>query len=192
MNHHDHYKLALYHWNQLIQEACDFANIELPAECQSYLLLTLIRYMQNEALAEQAFEMSWQHESQSVARKPFQLLKTRADHCLILAGLFPARLERQEIRIGHYIKMGRECFSRLATQVAADDSALYNKLSDLFVDMVDILVTIRAFNGSPAMPLIQALELWSDTGSKTAYQALTLNRRSIPLNEVFISQAYKH
>lgn len=192
MTHPDHYKLALYHWNQLIQDACDFANIDLPAECQSYLLLTLVRYIQNEKLAEQAVEMDLRYESQAVAKSPLQQLKTQADHCLILAGLFPARLDRQDIRISHYIKMGSECFSRLAELSGGNDRIIYEKLSALFVEMVDILVTIRTFNGSPAMPLIQAMELWSDTGSKTAYQALTINRQSFPLNETLASSSYKH
>ena len=192
MEHNSHYKLALYHWNQLIQDACDYANIDLPAECQSYLLLTLVRYIQDEELAEEAVGMDLLYESQVVVKNQFQQLKTQADHCLILAGLFPAHLDRQSIRISHYIERGRERFARLSELVENNDRLIYKKLSASFVDLVDVLHTIRAFNGSPTLPLIQAMEFWSDTGSKTAYQVLTVNRQSIPLNESLIDCAYKH
>lgn len=192
MPHTEHHKLALYHWNQLIQDACDYAKIELSAECKNYLLLTLVRYIQNDDLADEAVQMTFFSESQNVVKNHFEQLKAQADHCLILAGLFPAQLNRQSIRISHYIKLGSECFTRLSQFVSDEDRQLYDNLSASFVELVDVLYTIRAFNGSPAMPLIQAMELWSDTGSKTAYHLLTCNRTSIPLNETLVDHNYKH
>lgn len=192
MPYSSHYKLALYHWNTLIQDACDYANIELSSECHSYLLMTLVRYIQDEKLAENAIEMDLLSESRTVVKNELLQLKTQADHCLILAGLCPAHLDRQSIRIGHYIQWGSECFARLSELVDNNDQFIYQQLSRSFVDLVDVLYTIRAFNGSPEMPLIQAMELWSDTGSKTAYQILTSNRQSVPLNETLINNAYKH
>lgn len=192
MQDSNHYKLALYHWNTLIQDACGYANIELSGECHSYLLLTLVRYIQDEKLAEEAIEMDLLNESQSVIKNQLQQLKTQADHCLMLAGLCPAHIDRHSIRISHYITLGRECFARLSELVDNNDRLIYQQLARSFVDLVDVLYTIRAFNGAPEIPLIQAMELWSDTGSKAAYQVLTSNRQSIPINETFIEQAYKH
>jgi len=188
----EHDTLALYHWNQLIQEACDYTKIELSLDCKNYLLMTLVRYIQNEDLADEAVKMTFFSESQSKVKNQIELLKTQADHCLILAGLFPAQLNRQSIRISHYIKLGSECFVRLSQTVDDEDRRIYENLSTSFVELVDVLFTIRAFNGSPAMPLIQAMELWSDTGSKMAYQLLTCNRTSIPLNETLVDHSYKH
>lgn len=192
MKDNTHYKLALYHWNKMIQDACEYAKIDLSGNCHSYLLLTMVRYIQDEKLAEDAIKMDLSHNSRVVRTNQLQQLKTQADHCLMLAGLCPAHLDRQSIRISHYIKLGSECFARLSELVDNNDRIIYQQLSHSFLELVDILYTIRAFNGSPEMPLIQAMELWSDTGSKTAYQVLTSNRQSIPLNESLFDQAYKH
>lgn len=192
MHQDGHTKIALFHWNQLIRQACEYSKINLTDDLQSYLLLTLVRYIQNEDLAENAIAMHLSSQSQVVVKNRQQLLKTQADHSLILAGLFPAQLERQSIRISHYIKLGSDSFRHLSNLVADNDRVIYEKLSESFVQLVDILHTIRAFNGSPALPLIQAMELWSDTGSKTAYQQLTINRQSFPLNETLANCAYIH
>ena len=192
MNDNTEYKLALYHWNQLIQDACDYTHIELLPESHSYLLLTLVQYIQDESLTEQAVEFDLLFDDPRSNPNHQQQLKAQADHCLILAGLFPAQLDRHSIRISRYVNLGISCYQRLSQLVDNDDRYIYEKLAQSFVELVDVLHTVRSFTGSPAMPLIQAMELWSDTGSKIAYQALTSNRQSIPLNETFIDQAYKH
>lgn len=187
-----HTKLTLYHWNQLIQDACDYANINLKTETQGYLLLTLVSYIQNESLAEKAIALDLRFES-TPDEPNYQLqLKAQADHCLILAGLFPTHIARQSYRISHYINLGAKNFQLLSELLDGNERIIYQQLADTFVELVDILHIIRCFNGSPAMPLIQAMELWSDTGSKTAYQILTTNRQSIPLNEALIDSTYKH
>jgi len=192
MNDNTEYKLALYHWNQLIQDACDYTSIELLPECHSYLLLTLVRYIQDESLTEQAVEFDLLYDNQQLSQNHQQQLKAQADHCLILAGLFPAQLDRHSIRISRYVNLGTACYQQLSQLVDNNDRYIYEKLAGSFVELVDVLHTVRAFTGSPAMPLIQAMELWSDTGSKIAYQALTSNRQSIPLNETLVDLAYKH
>ena len=192
MNDNTEYKLALYHWNQLIQDACDYASVELLPECHSYLLLTLVHYIQDESLTEQTIEFDLLYDNHQLNQHHQQQLKAQADHCLILAGLFPAQLDRHSIRISRYVNLGMSCYQRLSQLVDNNDRYIYERLAGSFVELVDVLHTVRAFTGSPAMPLIQAMELWSDTGSKIAYQALTSNRQSIPLNETLVDQAYKH
>ncbi|MDH5393218.1 MAG: hypothetical protein OEY11_08545 [Gammaproteobacteria bacterium] len=187
-----HTKIALYHWNQLIQDACEYANIELKPETQGYLLLTLVSYIKNESLAEKAIALDLRFESEPSQPNYQQQLKAQADHSLILAGLFPAHIARQSYRISHYIKLGSDNYQTLSDLMEGNDRIIYRQLAESFVELVDILHIIRCFNGSPAMPLIQAMELWSDTGSKTAYQILTTNRQSIPLNESLIDCTYRH
>ena len=207
MQQPDHYKATLYQWHQLIQEASDYSSIWLEPEIESYLLLTLVQYIQNDHLAEEAIAMALpthilsaekfstdmlSNESKVVVKNHKQQLKVRADHSLILAGLFPAHIDRQSIRISQYIKIGMNSYSELSYLLEGNDSQIYQKLADSFIKLVDILHTIRAFTGSPAIPLMQAMELWSDTGSKSAYQILTMNRQSIPLNESLLGSSYKH
>lgn len=192
-----HYKATLYQWHQLIQEACEYSNIYLHPEVESYLLLTLVHYLQDDRLASDAQSMTLADEvlnteSKIIVKSHKQRLKVRADNSLILAGLFPAHIGRQSIRISQYMKVGVKCYRELAFLLEGSDKEVYQKLSDSFVPLVDILHTIRASTGSPALPLMQAMELWSDTGSKSAYQILTVNRQSIPLNESLIESVYKH
>ena len=192
MEQHNHHKAAIYQWHQLIQEACEYAGIELDPEIQSYLLLTLMRYIHDDQLAENAITMKLNNKEFRSREERLEDLKSTAEHCLILAGLFPSHIDRQFLRISHYIQLGTESYRELSTMVYDNDKMIYKKLSTDFIKLVDVLYTIRIFNGSPKLPLLQAIELWSDTGSKTAYQALTLNRQSIPLSETFLEQAYKH
>jgi len=188
----NHHKAAIYQWHQLLQEACQYAGIELDPEIQSYLLLTLMRYIHDEQLAEDALMMKFNKPEFRSREERIEDLKSTAEHSLILAGLFPSHIDRQSLRISHYIRLGTDSYNELSTLLYDSDKMIYKKLSSDFIKLVDVLYTIRIFNGSPNLPLIQAMELWSDTGSKSAYQALTMNRHSIPLNETLIDSTYKH
>jgi len=192
MAHQTKHRAALYQWHQLIQEACQYAKVELDPEIQGYLLMTLVRYIEDDELAKDAIQIDLFNETLDADSNHHQALKSRADHSLMLAGLFPAHIDRQFLRISQYIQLGQVSYQQLSRLLYDNDKLIYQKLADHFVMLVDVLHTIRAFNGSPTIPLIQAMELWSDTGSKTAYQTLTLNRQSIPLNETLAEQAYKH
>jgi len=192
MDQQNHYKAAIYQWHQLIQEACQYAGIELNPEIQSYLLLTLMRYIHDDQLAENAISMKLNKNEFRSKEERVEYLKSTAEHSLILAGLFPSHIDRQCLRISHYIQLGTESYQHLSTLMYDNDKMIYQQLSADFIKLVDVLYTIRIFNGSPELPLIQAMELWSDTGSKSAYQALTANRHSFPLNESLITSTYKH
>lgn len=183
MSPDNEHRIAIYQWHQLIQQSCDFAGIELSPEIQSYLLLTLVRYIQNDDLANEAITFSQKLRDDLPFDPRLDVLKGQADHCLILSGLFPSHIHQQQQRISHYIQHGVIRYTRLAARSFDADKQIYQKLSDDFISLVDVLYTLRQFNGSPALPLIQAMELWSDTGSAMAYRTLTMNRRSIPLNE---------
>lgn len=188
----NHHKATIYQWHQLIQEACEYAGIELDPEIQSYLLLTLMRYIHDDQLAENAITMKLNNKEFRSREDYLEDLKSTAEHCLILAGLFPSHIDRQFLRISHYIQLGTDSYRELSTLMYDNDKMIYKKLSMDFIKLVDVLYTIRIFNGSPKLPLLQAIELWSDTGSKLAYQTLTLNRQSIPLSETFLEHTYKH
>lgn len=188
----DHHKIAVYQWHQLIQQACEYVGIELDPEIQSYLLLTLMRYIDDETLAENAIMMKLELHAEGTREQRQQALKSTAEHCLILSALFPSHIDRQFIRISHYIQLGIDSYRELSALTLDNDKKIYDKLAKHFIQLIDVLYTIRIFNGSPALPLMQAMELWSDTGSKTAYQTLVMNRRSIPLNETLLDSSYKH
>lgn len=188
----DPHKAVIYQWHQLIQQACDYAVISLDDDIQSYLLLTLIRYIHDDQLAENAITMSFKINDTLPRDQRIQALKSRAEHCLILAGMFPSYIDRQSLRISHYIQLGIDSYAELSQLMFDHDKLIYQQLSEDFVKLIDVLYTVRVFNGAPMLPLIQAMELWSDTGSKTAFRTLTINRQSIPLTEHLSNSQYKH
>jgi len=188
----DPHKAMVFQWHQLIQQACDYADIRLDDDIQSYLLLTLMRYIHDDQLAENAIMMSFKISATLPRDQRIQALKSRAEHCLILAGMFPSHINRQSLRISHYIQLGIESYAELSQLMFDNDKLIYQQLSKDFVKLIDVLYTVRVFNGSPMLPLIQAMELWSDTGSKTAFRTLTMNRQSIPLTENLLGSEYKH
>jgi len=188
----DRHRAMVFQWHQLIQQACDYAGITLDDDIQSYLLLTLVRYIHDDQLAENAITMPFEIATDLPRDQRLQTLKSRAEHCLILAGMFPSHIDRQSLRISHYIQLGINSYKELSQLMFDNDKLIYQQLSKDFVKLIDVLYTVRVFNGSPMLPLIQAMELWSDTGSKTAFQTLTMNRQSIPLNEALLDTQYKH
>ena len=46
---------------------------------------------------------------------------------------------------------------------------------------MDILQAMRGLDGSPVLTPIQAMELWSDTGSRRCYEQVSADGRLMPL-----------
>jgi hypothetical protein len=59
--------------------------------------------------------------------------------------------------------------------------ALYGRLADAFVPVMDVLQAMRGLAGEPVLQPLAAAELWADTGSRGAYREILANGDSLPM-----------
>jgi hypothetical protein len=55
------------------------------------------------------------------------------------------------------------------------------RLANAFVAVMDVLQAMRGLSGEPALGPLAAAELWADTGSRSAYRALTETTTATPV-----------
>ncbi len=172
-------------WLELVREAEQQYGQMLHEDMESYLVFMLMRYSKNNSLAQTALALDYLRTSELAGKDLGNRLRDIGDQCLIVAGLFPARARKRNVRVSYYVDMGRSAYHYLSHNLQHASADLYQHLADTFVVLMDILQTIRDFN-APALQPIQSLELWSDTGSKASYRRLA--GKSFPVHEAFVSK----
>jgi len=174
---------ATAQWHHLLRQAEDKYGHHLDETMESYLVFALMRFMQDQSLASTAIALDYLGTKELSASLRDAQLRDIGDQCLILTGLFPKRAERRLVRVGYYVDIGRSAYSHLSSTIQHAGAELYEQLAEAFVLLMDILQTIREFT-EPALNPLQAQELWSDTGSRVAFNQLAVD--GFPLHECLI------
>lgn len=182
MHTEDSSSALLYRWHQLINQAAQHARVEIEEELRHYLLLTVVKYLQNDELVMEARQLPLQLQALNDATH-WQNLRKTADHCLVMAGLFPDMILHKPARINDYIVQGQHCFNILGQTLSGSDAALFRHLSAHFVSLIEIMHSLRYFSGSDALSPLSAFEFWSDTGCQSAYRQITFQHQALPLQE---------
>ena len=160
-------------WQALLREAGRLRGIELDEELESYLVFTLMRWLRRPEMAQRVLALEFLEALQQQARQRDERLRDVGDQCLLFSGLFPQRAERRRVRISYYVDLGRGAYRNLSEGIG-ELARLFGRLAEEFVPAMDVLQSIRAVGGEPSgMTALQALELWSDTGSQTARAELS-------------------
>jgi hypothetical protein len=170
-------------WHSLIKEAEAECSCQLDESMESYLVFTLMRFMKDQDLATQAMALDYLRTHGLPKSMRIEQLRDIGDQCLLLSGLYPQRAEKRLVRVSYYVNIGRSAYHHISDNVQKSVAELYRQLAETFVTLMDLLQTIRDFS-SPALQPIQSLELWSDTGSKGAFDRLAGS--TIPLHEALI------
>ena len=175
-------------WHALIREAEEQCSCHLDESMESYLVITLMRFMKDQDLATQAMALEYLR-SQSLPRaRRIEQLRDIGDQCLLLSGLYPQRAEKRLVRVNYYVNLGRSAYRHISDNAQKSAAELYRQLAEAFITLMDLLQTIREFS-SPALRPIQSLELWSDTGSRAAFGRLAST--STPLHEALIDHTIR-
>jgi len=179
----------LAQWHELVCAAEADYGCHLDETMQSYLVFTLMRFMKKQDLATQALALDYLQTHGLPNKMKQEQLRDIGDQCLLVSGLYPKQAAKKLVRVSYYVDLGRsayhhlsDCVSDCAQQSIAE---LYAQLANTFIVLMDLLQTIRQYN-APAMQTIAAMELWSDTGSKFAYNQLSSN--ALPLHESLTQQ----
>lgn len=184
---------ATEEWLTLVHEAEAAAACHLDEEIQSYLVFLLMRFTEKPELAASVLAVEYLQCMQSSGRSGRDHLRDVGDKCLLYSGLFPQQAERRRVKISYFVDLGRSAYQHLSDRMEHSAAAIYHRLADAFVSLMDVLQTMRAL-GNPANQLdpFRAFELWRDTGSRAALRTLHKTTRATPLVIPAFSDNHQH
>ena len=159
-------------WQALVCQAAQDSKTSLSEEMESYLVFLLMRHIKDNQVGGSAIAMEYLralHENSVIKQEN---LRDVADHCLLLSGLFPQIAEKRNVSISYFVNVGRTAYLDLSETITHIGSVLFKEISEQFIHLMDILLTIRSYSTTPVLLPIQAFDLWNDTGSDVAYKLI--------------------
>jgi hypothetical protein len=181
---------ATAQWHALVGEAEQACATRLGEELESYLVFLLMRYTDSPEIANSVLALDYLHSMEAIGHLRETQLREVGDKCLLYSGLFPTRAERRRVNSSYYVKLGMGAYSALATALAQLKAKLFEDLSQQFVKLMDVLQTMRELgSGQPCLQPLQAMELWTETGSAHALQNLAQYTNASPVQIALISSS---
>lgn len=164
---------SITQWQTLVNDASNLCQISLPEDLESYLVFLLMRFMTHPQISKKAMGIEF---LTSINRSgPLRALALRdvGDQCLLYSGLFPGRARRRLVRVSYYVNIGKSAYLSLSENSNDSYSKLFATLSSKFVNLMDILQSMREINNEqPILDPVLAEEIWHDTGSEHALHIL--------------------
>jgi hypothetical protein len=168
-------------WHDVVVKAEETCAVVLKEELESYLVFLLMRYTNKPEIVKQVIALDFLEGINSSHAKQLMALQDVGDKCLLFAGLYPNIADTRLVRISYFVNMGQAAYVRISKK----SNDLYASLSTQFVNLMDILQSIRQYTQNyPDLLPIQAYELWNDTGSRralTILQQYTQYSQAIPM-----------
>ena len=155
-------------WHSLVSEAEVRSARRLDETLESYLVFLLMRFSARPSLASSVMARDFLEGVTTPGRLGQDRLRDVGDQCLLFSGLFPRRAERRLVRISYYVDLGRAAYGQLAEDKSPGSSALFAQLAHGFVALMEVLQAMSSLTGAPTLDLLQAIDLWHDTGSSRA------------------------
>jgi len=169
-------------WLSLVHEAETAIDHPLDEEMQSYLVFLLMRFTERPDLAASVLAVEYLQSMHTLGRVGQDQLRSVGDKCLLFSGLFPQRAERRRVKISYFVDLGRSAYQLLSERLEHGTSAMYHRLADTFIPLMDVLQAMRTLgDADSSLSPLQAFELWQDTGSQTALSSLRKRTKAIPL-----------
>lgn len=175
-------------WHALVSEAQAASQQNLDELIESYLVFMLMRFTGQPDIAHSLMALDFLDAQQDSSQKPDKL-RDVGDQCLLFSGLFPQLAERRLVRVSYFVNIGRTAYDQLSSLVDCRNNRLYGRLAEAFVGIMDVLQAMRGLSGQPVLQPLAAAELWTDTGSRSAFRALSETTDALPLGQ---SSLYKH
>lgn len=143
-----HEKTVLQEWINLVKVGEDRASIPLGEELESFLVFTLMRFVNKTNIFTINFSVEYLEASISSAGKAREThLSDIADICLVHAGLFPERYKKIGISSTYFRNIGCAALDDLATlsakQKRKGSETLYKRARDAFPFLTEVLLATR-------------------------------------------------
>lgn len=164
-------------WQNLVFDAQKQSAILLKEDLEAYLVFLLMRFTAESSIVSSVLGMEFLKSYQVDNKEQRQCLKEVGDKCLLLAGLFPDRAIKKRVTLGYFIHLGQTAYASLAQDLPMGET-LYQKLSNEFPKLIDVLHTLREFNTS--QNLLSLFEQWHATHSPAAWKRLCNATLSFP------------
>lgn len=177
-------QLALYTpetstWYALLNKAQAESRCYFNAEVESYLVYVL-SYMSSEDALTPGY--SGEHAgtiAQSSKERRLSKVRKIGEQCLVITGLCPDYANRTGIPLLYMMEKGRNAFIELANSLPDED--VYTYISEHFVEVIDVLQKLSDLCGDGySIDLIQACELWQETGSRYGWTVIQNNLGAFP------------
>jgi hypothetical protein len=169
-------------WHALVNDAQAECEHHLAEDLESYLVFLLMRFAERSDLASQIMAMEFMKGLQASGQARSVQLRDVGDQCLLFSGLFPKLASRRRVKISYFVDIGRAAYAELSTAHIESLAEIYSKLASDFVTVMDVLQAIRSMSSiNPVLAPLEASELWSDTGSKSAWQSIQQLTDALPV-----------
>lgn len=170
---------SIAQWYTLLNDAQQTCAIHLQEDLECYLVFLLMRFTDKPAIASSVLGLDFLSGYQHIeGPHRHQLLKEVGDKCLLFSGLFPERAIKKRVKLSYFVKLGQTAYSTLSNSLATQE-ALFTTLCHEFPKLMDVLHAMR--ENSTTIDLLQALELWHETGSQGAWKRLCEATHAIPV-----------
>lgn len=137
-------KSCIFEWYQLVSEARVRLGCSLNENIESYLILTLDHYSADCQLPDQVLAVDFFEGFNYKGRGAIDRLRSTGDRCLILAGFFPDRAQRFNLKSEYFIEIGQQAYHTLAGRsVLHYDPNLFDALCREFVTLTQLLLAMR-------------------------------------------------
>lgn len=178
-------------WQNLVKEASFSCNQQLNEELESYLVFLLMRLSNEPSIVKKVVALDFLEASNKTGKQQELAQKDIGDNCLIFSGLFPGQARRRRVNISYFVNIGKSAYSDLGSKDGAE-GLLFRQLSNNFVLLMDTLQCMRELDGqTQSLDMLEAAELWSDTGSLHARELIRKNTNGNLISPL-MSHSRKH
>ncbi|MDX9739816.1 MAG: hypothetical protein RBT81_01370 [Gammaproteobacteria bacterium] len=166
-------------WRLLLGEAEALTGYVLDRETGDYLIQLLIRTATQPRLLAGLMTLDRLTE-QAEGSSRLAHLRDIGDQCLLFAGLFPQQAAERNVRVSHFISLGRTAYGQADDLL--DTSSVFGRMCDGFVALLELLHAMRELGvGGVDLSPLHAFELWDDTGSDRALRHIRSFTSAIPV-----------
>lgn len=131
-------------WQALVHEAGKHAGCVLDEERESCLVFVLLRHRRDGQLLARTQALEWLHAEAQAGVLREEMLRGVGDHCLLIAGLFPALAERRRVTVDYFVELGRSAYLSIAEAGRSAYAALFGQMAASYVELVRTLRALRA------------------------------------------------
>lgn len=144
----------LTEWYEMLQISKQHTGIILDDHVESYVILTLDGYLQDQLITDLALGVEFMQAVNLKKTQSRSLLRHIGDRCLILAGLFQLRSKRLNVSEDYFCEIGQQAYLNLANfHKLHIDPELFWKMAKHFVAISKLLQSFRVLNQCDAIVL---------------------------------------
>ena len=169
-------------WRQLVTDAQNAAHRRLDEELESYLVFLLMRFTHTPQVVMSIVALDYLESQLARGKVRHERLREVGDRCLLFSGLFPQLARRRHVSADYYVNLGQGAYAELSDTLSYSVGSMYRHLAHGFVSLMDVLQNMRRLSShQPLLDPLHALELWSRTGSRSAWTDLQAASTSTPV-----------